>query len=291
MGRPKSLDNHMKLHLWRSMVLLSFVVLVVVLLGQKLGHRDGFILSAALALSIIGLFLWYGDWRLLPQLKVTEIEGQDPWDIRNTLRLLSSRARVPMPRVFIIPSESPQALAVGRSLNASKIFLTNGLLQQLQPAELKAVLAYNLMCIKNRTTVSFTIASALAEALLSVAGTIDWSLMWLFGVKKSSREPRLRLATWTVAPIAAAIVRLAVGREPYLRADKDAAQLTGDGKVLAQVLWKLQSYALTQPFAAAPAASHFFIVSPLTNNRFGRYFHAHPEVRDRIKNLVGHYPI
>lgn len=271
--------------------MLSAVVLVVVLLGQKLGHRDGFILSAALALSIIGIFVWYGDWRLLPQLNVTEIEGQDPWDIRNTLRLLSDRARVPMPRVYIIPSEAPQALAVGRNLNSSKIFLTQGLLQQLSAQELRAVLAYNLMCIKNRTTLSFTIASALAEALLSAAGTIDWSMVWLFGSTKQSGLPRVRIFTWTVAPIAAAIVRLAVGRQPYLKADQDAAALLNDSKVLAQVLWKLQSYALTQPFAAAPAASHFFIVNPLTGHRFGRYFHAHPEVSDRIKNLVGHYPI
>ena len=291
MGSAKSLDMHMKIHLWRSILLLSIVVFIVMMLGQKLGHRDGFVLSVAMALSIIGLFLWYGDWRLLPQLKVTELEGQDPWDLRKTLYELSSKARTPMPRIFVIPSAAPQALAVGRTLNASKIFVTDGLLQQLQPQEIKAVLAYNLMCIKSRTTLSFTIASGLAEALLSLSATIDWSLAWLFGSKKSSQQPRLRLATWAIAPIAASAVRLAVGRQPYLLADKEAAVLLGDSKILAQVLWKLQSYALTEPFNAAPATSHFYIVNPLTASRFGRYFHAHPEVRERIKNLVGHYPI
>ena len=291
MGSAKSLDKHMKLHLWRSILLLLTLVFLILWLGQKLGHRDGLIIATAMALSIIGLIFWYGDWRLLPKFKVTELEGQDPWGLRVTLQDLSNKARTPMPRIYIVPSEAPQALAVGHSLSASKVFLTEGLLEQLSPEELKAVLAYNLICIKNRNTLSFTVASALAEVLLSLSSFLDWSLIWLFGSKKSSQQPRVRLATWTVAPLAATAVRLAVGRQPYLRADKDAAVLLGDSKILARVLWKLESYALTQPFYAAPAMSHFFIVNPLTANRFGRYFHAHPEIQERIKNLVGHYPI
>ncbi|MGE0764423.1 MAG: M48 family metalloprotease [Bdellovibrionales bacterium] len=281
----------MRLHLWRAFLLLSVVVLVVVTLGQKMGHRDGLILSGAMALSIIALFLWYGDWRLLPMLKVQELEGQDPWEIRTILKTLSDRARVPMPRVFLIPNEAPQALALGRTLSTSKIFLTSGLLQQLDTEELKAVLAYNLMCIKNRSTLAFTIASALSEAILSISGTLDWSLTWFFGSSKSKRGPHFRPFTWLFSPFTAALVRIAVGRDPYLRADQDAARLMNNNKILAQVLWKLQSYALTQPFPATPAASHFFIVNPLTTNGLSRYFHAQPEVRDRIKNLVGHYPI
>lgn len=281
----------MKLHLWRSLLLLALLVVSVLTLGLKIGHRDGLVLSAIIALSIIGLFAWYGDWRLLPQLKVREVEGQDPWKIRTSLKELSEKARLPMPRVFLIPNDSPQALAVGRSLGSSKIFLTTGLVQQLDIHEVRAILAYNLMCIKTRATFSFAVASALADGILSVSRFLDLSFVWLFGSRRNRGRASLGPITWLATPVAAGMVRLAVGRLPYLKADQDAAQLLDDKKILAQVLWKMQSYALTQPFPARPAAGHFFIVNPLTMNGLGRYFHAQPEVRYRIKNLIGHYPI
>jgi heat shock protein HtpX len=281
----------MKVQLFRSLFLLATLVVLVVAFGQKFGHRDAFVVSVTLALGIIGVFLWYGDIRLVPLLQVEEIEGHDPWGIRKRLSVLSERARVSLPRIFIIPSDTPQALAVGQSQNSGKIFLTQGLLKLLTPDELNAVLAYNLMCIKNRSTVSFTIGSAMADAILSVGGSVDWLINWLLGSGHHAKKRRVQLVTWLVAPAAALMVRLSVGKLPYLQADHGTAQLLGEGRTLATVLWKLHSYALTQPFAVSPATAHFFMVNPLTTNHWGRYFHAHPQIRERIQNLIGHYPI
>lgn len=281
----------MKAQLFRSSLSLGCLVALVIGFGQRFGHRDAFVLSVTLALSIIGIFLWYGDLRLVPLLQVEELEGHDPWGLRRRLAALSETARIDMPRLFIIPSETPQALAVGRSQRSGKIFLTQGLLKLLTQDELNAVLAYNLFTIKNRSTLSFTIGSALADAILSVGAAVDWVFNWLLGSGHHAAKRRVQLATWVVAPVAAMLVRLSVGKHPYLRADHDTAQLLGEGRTLASVLWKLQSYALAQPFPVSPATSHFFMVNPLTTNRWGRYFHAHPHIRERIQNLIGHYPI
>ncbi len=281
----------MKAQLLRSSLLLGCLVILVIGFGQKFGHRDAFVLSVTLALSIIGIFLWYGDLRLVPLLQVEELEGHDPWGLRKKLAALSEKARIDMPRVFVIPSETPQALAVGRSQRSGKIFLTLGLLKLLTPEELNSVLAYNLFTIKNRSTLSFTIGSAMADAVLSIGGGIDWLFNWLLGSGHHSARRRVQIATWLVAPVAAVLVRLSVGKIAYLQADRDTARLLGEGRTLASVLWKLQSYALTQAFPISPATSHFFMVNPLTTNRWGRYFHAHPQIRERIQNLIGHYPI
>lgn len=280
----------MKNQLWRSVILLGLLVVLAIFLGQKLGHRDGLLLSSALALGIIGLFLGYGDLRLMPRFKMVELEGKDPWRLRLILEELSEKARVPMPRLYVIEQSAPQTLALGRSVKQAKIFVTSGLLNQFNEEELRAILAYHLMCIRSRATVAFTIASALADAVWSVGSAIDWFFAWLVG---SGRRPhkKIQLATRVVAPLAAGVVHIAVGRRPYLAADQAAARLLGGNQILARVLWKLDSYSLTKPLKIAPALSHFFMVNPLTTNVWGRYFHAQPQARERIQNLVGHYPL
>lgn len=279
----------MKNQLWRSIFLLGSLVLLVLVFGQKLGHRDGLLISMAMALSIISLFLVYGDLRLMPRFKMVELEGKDPWRIRATLETLADQARLPMPRVYVIEDEAPQTLALGRTVKQAKIFFTSGLLKSFDEEELRAILAYHLMCIRSRATVAFTIASALADAVLSTGAAVDWLLGWLVGSGRSQR--RIQVTTRLVAPLAAAFVHIAVGRRPYLDADLAAGRLLGKTQVLARVLWKLDSYSLTQPLKIAPALSHFFMVNPLTTNVWGRYFHAQPQARERIQNLVGHYPL
>lgn len=280
----------MKRYLWRPVLLVVLLVLLIMILGQNLGHRDGLILSVSVSLGIIGLFSAYGDVRLAPRLKVQELLGQDPWKVRLVLETLSDKARVPTPRLFVIQSDAPQALALGRTRQAGKVYVTSGLLELLNKEEITAVLAYLLMCIKIRATLGFTIASAFADAILTVGGSLDWLLGVIAGSRRSDGK-RVFFFTRTLAPLAATFVHAAVGRKPYFAADEATKQLLGEGTALAQVLWKLESYSLTHPFSTLPATAQFFIVNPLTTNVWGRYFHAHPLVRDRIVNLIGHYPI
>jgi heat shock protein HtpX len=244
----------MKAQMLRSGLLLGGLVLLVIGFGHKVGHRDAFVMSVTLALSIIGLFLWYGDLRLVPLLDVEELEGHDPWGLRKRLAGLSGRARVDMPRIFVIPVETP-SVSPWPLTKERKNFSHLRPSQLLGPEELNAVLAYNLFTIKNRSTLSFTIGSALADAVLSVGGGTDWVINWILGSRHHSSKRRVRLATWIVAPVAAIAVRLSVSRLAYLQADRDVAQLLGEGRTLASVLWKLQSYALTQAFPISPATS------------------------------------
>lgn len=281
----------MRYHPLRTWFMVLILLMGLFALGQRIGHRDALILAAALSLGVIGLLLFYAEWRWIPSFHVIELDGQDPWGALAEVRKWSANLRVPRPRVFLIPSEAPQALALGRGLRSGQIFLTEGLLEQLTSQELSAVIVYQLVCIRNRAAMSFTIASAIADLVLTFGASIDGSLNWLLGSRRQGVGGRIQFFTWSLAPLAATLVRIGVGRRPYIRADRDTANIMGEGRTLAQVLWKMQSYAQTRPFQATPATSHFFLVNPLTASRWGRYFHAHPEVSERIRNLVGHYPI
>jgi heat shock protein HtpX len=273
----------------RSGLLLLALVGSTMALGQRLGPSNGFIASISLALGIIFLFMWYAELRFFPHFGVEEISGQDPWGIGPRLRELADKARLPLPRLYVIDSDGVQAMATGRTHRSGKIFLTTGLLRRLAPEEVSAVLAFEIMAIRSRMTLSFTIAGAFADVVLSFGYAIDRVINTAIGSRRGQR--RWNLGTWLLAPVAAALVQLAIGRQIYLKNDLSTAQLIGNGQLLAQVLWKVQSYAETEPIAVSAATSHFYLVNPLTTNRLGRYFHAHPKVRERIRDLVGHYPI
>jgi len=273
----------------RAWLVLLAISIGLIALGQSLGHRDGLLLSVALALSINGLLFFYGDIRLAPLLEVQEIEGQDPWGLLEQVRTLSDRARIKTPRVFLIPSSSPQSLVIGRSIKNGKIFLTEGLLERLTPEELRAILCFHVACIKNLSTLSFTVGSALADAVLVVGRAFDKIVRAIMG-----RHPgpiTSSMGTWLVAPLAASLIHITVNKRDYLAADALAAKLVGDPKILATALWKLHSYSFTRPFSAPAAAAPFFVVNPLTRRGWNRYFHAQPSTRERILRLIGYYPL
>lgn len=274
----------------RAWLLLLGIATLIIFAGQKIGPKDGIVIAGVMALSITALIIWYADWRLIPSLKTRNLEGQDPWGLGPTLQKLSEKARVPPPKVWIVEDPAPQTLVVGRGIGSGKIFVTDGLLKKFSHEELTIVLAYHLVCIKSRATFSFSVASAIADFILFIGESLDWIVNGVLGSKRNSKG-ELRFFSRALSPLAMGAVGLVLGHQPYLNADLQTAQLMGQKDLLAQVLWKLQSYSQTQPFKVYPAASHFFMVNPLTPTGWDRYFHAHPTVQKRIENLIGHYPI
>lgn len=264
---------------------------VLVMTGHIMGGRQGLLWGAAIALSINGLIYFYGEWRWLPKYKSRSLEGLDPWGILAATKNLTQIARIPMPAIYVIDHKAPQAFALGRSWRQGKIFLTQGLLDHFSERELKAILAYQIACIKNLDTLAFTVTGALLDTQLTLCQGLDTLTRWLLGKRQKQDSRQNHAFSYLLAPFGALLLHLAIGRNSYYRTDQLAAELSQEPKVLAEALWKLQSYASTLPFQSSTSLAHFFIVSPLTRRGWARHFLIQPSIDQRIRKLIGHYPI
>ncbi len=270
---------------------LIFTSLTLIVLGHFALGREGLLIGLVLSLGVNSFVYFYEDKRIVGYFRGQILEGQDPWGLLTQTRKLASKIRVAPPKIIVLPSPSPQALVVGRSLTHGTIIITEGLLRKLSPAETEAILAYLLCCIKNLNTLAFAVGSFVASSLLMISETLDMGLRLLIVERKNPDYPLSQIFTRAVAPFVGGLIRLSIRPSFYLQADKMASDVSEDGQVLAKALWKLHSYSSTEPFQAPLSISHLFVVNPLTTRKWTRYFHAQPDVEKRIRALVGHYPI
>ncbi len=266
---------------WLFLSLLSLALLVA---GHFVADRQGVLFAVVIALSINCLIYFYGDWRWLPSLKAHRLEGYDSWGLLPWVHERSRKLDIHTPQLFVIPYSTPQALSMGRNPRSSKIFLTEGLMEKLSPEEVHAVVLYQLCSIRRLDTFAFTVAGALADALMSTAAFLDWLLRWIIGNEK-------KLMTWLISPLASLVVHFAIGQRNYFLIDRMAAEQLRDSELMARVLWKLESYSRTSPLPVPESLAHQFIVNPLTTQGSAQYFQIQPNIRQRIERLVGHYPL
>lgn len=285
-----SLKKHMT-SATRTWTFLTALMLLIVVSGQTLGGREGLLWGVAVALTINSLIYLYPDLRLKLLFSGEVLEGTDPWGVLNKLRELAQRARIPIPVVQVLPSASPQAMAMGRSPRSAQILLTQGLIDLLEPDELHAVLAYLVAKIKRQDIVGLTVAAAFMDFTLSLLGILDSGLRILLGAKDSDQSVQAHFFSSIFAPFIGFLLRIEVGRHSYFRADHMASELCTNPGALAKALWKLHSYSLTEPFHPPIATAHLWIVSPLNRNNWAQKFQVQPSVDKRIRNIVGYFPV
>lgn len=273
---------------WSFLFLLS---LTLVVLGHYYGGREGLLTALILTLGINSYVYFFEDHRILAGLNGRRLEGQDSYGLRESLYRLSIQMRVPMPRLLILPSLSPQAAVVGRGMDRGTIILTEGCLKRFSHTEIEAVLAYQLACIQSLNTLAYTVGSFLASTCLLVTEALDMALRIPILEKKNEKVIISQIFTRFFTPFIGVILRLAIRPSLYRTADILAAQTLNDPKMLAQVLWKLEAYSQNLPFKAPLSMAHMYMVSPLTTLQWTNPLVAHPKTADRIKHLVGHYPI
>lgn len=271
---------------WIFMAGLSILALV---LGQWWAGREGLFWGLFLALSVNSLLYFYGDQRILRCFQGRDLEGRDPWGLIEAVRDTANKARLPHPRLVVLENPSPQALTIGSHKKRATLVITSGLLESFTSEELKAVVAYQLASLSRLDTLAHSIGSALGGSLLLVTHFFDWLLRLLIGSK--TRGVQSHLFTYLFSPLAALLVRLPVSQNSYFATDALAASWLENPKVLAQTLWKLDSFSQTRPIKAPASMGHLFIVNPLTDNNWTRYFRIQPRVEQRIRRLIGHYPI
>lgn len=270
---------------WLMMAGLS---VILVLIGNAVGGSNGAILFFLISLGMNFFSYYYSDKVAIKMTRSQPVSEEEVPELYAIVRRLTQRAGLPMPRIYITPSPQPNAFATGRNPARAAVAVTEGLLRILNKTELEGVLAHELAHVKNRDVLVGTIAATFAGAISMLANIIQWGA--IFGMGRSDDEQGggsliggLLLAI--IAPIAAMIIQMSISRSREYMADEDGARFAGNTGGLSNALLKLESAAHRIPMQVNPAASHMFIVNPLSGASMARLFSTHPPIEDRVKRL------
>lgn len=275
-------------NIFKTGLLLAVLSAMLVLLGGAMGGRGGMMIGLVMALVMNVGSYWFSDKIVLRMYGAQPLEERDAPQLHAMVRRLTQRAGIPMPRVYLIPSDSPNAFATGRNPEHAAIAVTSGIMRILDDDELEGVIAHELAHVKNRDVLISTIAATLAGAITYMAHMLQWSA--IFGHRGNDDEgggsPFGALIMAFLAPIAAMLVQMAVSRAREYQADATGARLAGRTHGLQRALGKLHVASERMPMHASPATAHLFIVNPLTGRSFRMLFSTHPPIEERIARLA-----
>jgi heat shock protein HtpX len=274
-------------NVFKTALLLAVLTAMLVLLGGAIGGRQGMTIAFVLALVMNFTSYWWSDKIVLAMYRAQPIAEAEAPGLYNMVRRLATKAGVPMPRVYLIPSEQPNAFATGRNPEHAVVAVTEGIVRILDDDELEGVLAHELGHVVNRDILISTIAATLAGAITYIAHMAQFAAF--FGGGRHDDEdapsPIAMLAMAMVAPIAAMLVQMAVSRSREFHADQTGARLAGRTWGLSKALEKLEMAKHHVPMHANPATAHLFIVNPFSGQALTRLFSTHPPVEERIARL------
>jgi heat shock protein HtpX len=213
--------------------------------------------------------------------------SEAPW-LHQIVRDLAQRAGIPMPKVYIIPTDQPNAFATGRNPSHAAVAVTEGIMRALSREELTGVLAHEIAHVLNRDILIGTMAATIAGAISMIANMAQWAFMFGGGRDdERGANPLVAIVMMIVAPLAAMLIQMAISRSREYLADETGAALTRHPEGLAQALIKIHNAATMIPMNAEPATAHMFIISPLTGGGFASLFSTHPPVEKRVEALRG----
>ncbi len=263
----------------RVILLLSLLSGLLMLVGYFVGRGKGVVI--ALLLSVLMNFgsYWFSDTLVLKMYNaqpVTQVEAPALYDAVDSL---SARARIPIPKVYVIPSDTPNAFATGRDEHHAAVAVTSGIMKILNPDELEGVIAHELSHIKHKDILIGTMAATVASAVVLLS-------RWAVFFSNEDRGTFSVIAMAVIAPIAATVIQMAISRSREYDADAGSARVTGNPEALAGALAKLARAAREKPMAANPSTAHLFIVNPLSGGTIAGLFSTHPPVEKRIERLL-----
>ncbi|RJP25097.1 MAG: zinc metalloprotease HtpX [Candidatus Abyssobacteria bacterium SURF_5] len=272
----------------RTAFLLTALTLLLIFVGQAVGGRDGAMIAFFFALIMNVGSYWFSDKLVLKMYRAQPVSPNEAPRLYSMVQELALSAGLPMPRVYIIPSQSPNAFATGRNKNHAVVAVTQGILSLLDENELRGVLAHELAHVRNRDMLVGSIAATLAGAISMLGIMIRWGAMFGgFGGRDDRDNGGVfgLLAAAILAPIAATIIQLAVSRSREYGADDSGARIAGSPYGLADALAKLERGAQARPLQANPASAHLFIVNPLRGKSIWNLLSTHPPIEERIRRL------
>mgnify|MGYP001132251149 FL=1 len=270
----------------KTMVLLVTLTVLFIFIGALLGGRSGMTVALFIALAMNFFAYWFSDKIVLRMYGARQVSEAEAPELYSIVRTLSQKAGLPMPKVYIIDADQPNAFATGRNPKHGAVAVTTGIMRLLDRNELSGVIAHELAHIKNRDILVSTIAATIAGAISYLAQMAQWAM--IFGGRRDDEEggnPIAALVMMIVAPIAAMLIQLAISRTREYGADAGGARIAGNPLYLANALKKLHYASQRIPLEANPATSHMFIVNPLSGGGFAKLFSTHPPIEERIARL------
>ena len=273
----------------KTAMLLATLTALLVWFGQALGGQNGLMMALAFAVVMNFGSYWWSDKIVLRMYNAQEVSEAQASELYSIVRNLAQAAQIPMPKVYIIPEEAPNAFATGRNPQHAAVAATQGLLQMLSREEITAVLGHELGHVKHRDTLIMVVAATLAGALSMLANIAQWGM--IFGGGRSSDDerganPLALIVGIIVAPLAAMLIQMTISRSREYLADEAGAQFSGTPLALASALRKIQGYSQQVPMHhGGPATAHLFIINPFSGAAMAKLFSTHPPTEERIARL------
>jgi len=269
----------------RTVLLLGALTGLILFMGQIIGGRQGVQIALILALAMNFFSYWYSDKIVLRIYGAQEVSPREAPQLHAMVGELAREAQVPMPKVYVVPTDTPNAFATGRNPAHAAVAVTNGILKILSPTELKGVLAHEMGHVKNRDILIQTVAATLGGAITYLAYMGQWAAIFGGRDDEDGGSALGALLMAILAPIAAMLIQMAISRSREYLADATGARLCHNPQALASALEKLAYGNQRIPMDANPNTAHMFIVNPLTGGGLMSWFSTHPPIEERVARL------
>ena len=282
---------------FKTAILMAGITALFVVVGGMMGGEQGMLLALLLAFGMNFFSYWFSDSMVLRMMNAREVDETAAPHFYRMIQELSNKAGLPMPRVYLIEEDAPNAFATGRNPEHAAVAATTGILRILSEREIRGVMAHELAHVKHRDILISTISATMAGALSALA-----NFAMFFGGRDSEGRPSNPIATILVAilaPLAASLIQMAISRAREYEADRGGAEICGDPEALASALNKIHRYASGQEFNAVehhPETAQMMIMNPLSGGGISGLFSTHPPTDDRVSRLMemartGTYPV
>src|SRR3984885_15332337 len=279
---------------FKTAFLLTALTLLLMFIGRVFGGQNGMLLALAFAVVMNFVSYFFSDKIVLAMYRAQPVTREELPRAYAAVERLTQKIGIPMPKIYVIPSESPNAFATGRNPNHASVAVTHGILELLNDEEMEGVLAHELGHVRNRDILISSVAATIAGAVTMLASMGKWAMIFGGFERGGDRDDRggglAGLLMLIVAPIAASLIQLAVSRSREYQADATGAHYTGNPYALANALQKLDVYSRRVPMQASPSTAHLFIIAPLLGMSLGNLFSTHPPIAKRIERLTGRPP-
>jgi heat shock protein HtpX len=273
----------------KTFLLLTGLMALFIYIGNLLGGQSGMVSAFILAAIMNMGAYWFSDKIVLKMYGAKEISASELPDVHTIVRRLAEQAKIPMPRIYLIPSSVPNAFATGRNPQHAAVAVTSGILERLNGEELEGVLGHELSHVLHRDILISTIAATVAGAIMMLAHMARWSMMFSgYGSRdRDNRGGMEMLVIAILAPLAATVIQMAVSRSREYEADRGGAELTGEPLSLASALQKIavDNARAPVPITSNPATAHLFIMNPFRGEGLFSLFSTHPPTVERVKRL------
>jgi heat shock protein HtpX len=278
-------------NLLKTAVLMAAITALFMALGSVLGGRQGMAIALVVALGMNFFSYWFSDKLVLKMYRAQEVDETSAPQFYRMVRELSVRAELPMPKVYLINEDAPNAFATGRNPAHAAVAATTGILRVLSERELRGVMAHELAHVKHRDILISTISATMAGAISMLA-----NFAMFFGGRDSGGRPANPIASIAVmllAPLAASLIQMAISRAREFEADRGGAEISGDPQALASALQKIQRFSQGLPMEAAerhPETAQMMIMNPLSGGGLRGLFSTHPATEERVERLMAMAP-